>query len=113
MAVHAEDIILVACYGIIFLCGTIGNTLVIKFLSTKAQWNKAANKLLTVLAINDFLSSICVPLLQIQYVVSVSLNPVGKWYLGKGLCYTLPGLQVTFLVATSWLLILVSIEWFR
>ena len=113
MELNAGDIFLIICYGVVFLSGTIGNGLVVKWFGTKKERKRAGNKLVVVLAINDFLSSIFVPLLQIHFIISLSLTPRYLWYLGEGLCRTLFGIQVTFLIATSWLLIAISLERYR
>ena len=107
------DIVLSIFYGLVFLLGTLGNAFVIKWFGVKEERKKAGNKLVVVLAVNDFLSSIFVPLLQFHNIVSKALDPPGVWYIGKDLCISLAGLQQAFLIATSFLLMTIAIERFR
>ena len=113
MKLAALDVVLITCYGLVAVSGTVGNGLVIKWFGTKEERQKAGNKLVVVLAMNDFLSSIFVPLVQIHFIISLSLEPKYAWYLGEGLCRSLYGLQKTFLISPSWLLIAISIERYR
>ena len=113
MAVTAVDIILILTYGLVVIFGTIGNMLVIAWFGFGEKRKNPGSKLVVALAINDFLASLFVPLLQIQYIVSPSLNPPYAWYLGKTLCHLLAGTQFTFLVATPYLLIAISVERLR
>ena len=113
MVYKVVDIILIVCYAFVFLSGTVGNGFVISWFGRKSERRKAGNKLVVMLAINDLLSSIFVPLSQIHYLISYSINPAAAWYLGRFLCYLLPGMGRTFLYATSFLLIAISIERYR
>ena len=113
MALNGVDIVLTICYGFVFLSGTVGNSFVINWFGKKSERKKAGNKLVVMLAINDLISSVLVPLSQIHYLISASINPPGVWYLGKVLCYSLPGIGRTFLYATSFYLIAISLERYR
>ena len=113
MVYKVVDIILIVCYAFVFLSGTVGNGFVIRWFGRKGERRKAGNKLVVMLAINDLLSSVLVPLSQIHYLISASINPPGVWYLGKVLCYSLPGIGRTFLYATSFYLIAISLERYR
>ena len=55
--------------------------------STKDERKKAGNKLVIELAINEFLSSIFIPMFQINQMVNDSISPPDAWYLGKTLCH--------------------------
>ena len=113
MAITEVDIILIVTYGLVVIFGTIGNMLVIAWFGIGEKRKNPGSKLVVVLAINDFLASIFVPFLQINWIVSFSLNPQDAWYLGKTLCHSLYGIQLTFLVATPYLLIAISMERLR
>ena len=110
---NTEDCFFLVCYCLVFLFGTIGNCVVIQRFGSKAERKKAGNKLVMVLAVNDFLASIFVPLMEVHNIIRVSLHPPYAWYLGKGMCHILHNLQLTFLIATSMLLIAISMERFR
>ena len=109
----AVEVALLIFNGIVLTSGTVGNILVIRWFGTKEERKKAGNKLVVALAINDFLSSIFVPLFQIHNVIRLALDPPQAWYLGEVFCYLNFGLPVTFLMVTSFLLIAISVERFR
>ena len=106
-------IVVILLYGITTVLGTIGNALVIKSFTIGSQKNLAGSRLITILAANDFLASIFLPLYEVHSLISVNLQPVYAWYLGKALCHTLVGSQIFFLVATSWLLVAIASERYR
>ena len=110
MSLNSEDIILTIFYGFVVILGTIRNALVVKWFWAREE---AGSKLVVVLAINDFLASLLVPLNKIHGAVRHSLEPSDAWYLGQCLCYILHGMQMTFLYTTSWILIAIAIERFR
>ena len=110
---HMSKIFLISVYGIVFVLGAAGNSFVAMMFGTKQERKKPGSKLVIVLAVNDFMSSIFVPLLQIQYLVSRSINVPKLWFLGKFLCHSLSGLQISCLLATSLLLTTISLERFR
>ena len=125
MVFSVPDIILIICYGLIFICGTIGNIFVISWFGASEKRGKAGSKLVIVLAINDFLSSIFVPIYQIHFIIRFSLvskdakGVLGafftrsSWYVGKTLCHLDLGIQSVFITATALLLIVISIERYR
>ena len=112
MGITVVDIILIITYGIVVIFGTVGNSLIIIWFGIREKQKYPSSKLVVVLAVNDFLASIFVPLLQIHYIISASLDPPYAWYLGKTLCHSL-GIQLTFLIATPYLLIAISVERLR
>ena len=107
MVYSAINIIQISFYSFIFIFGTIGNAFVVRWFGVPSEIGKAGNKLVVILAINDFLSSIFVPLHHIHRIVSKE-----TWHIRKALCALL-GLYYTFLFATSFLLVAISIERFR
>ena len=113
MVFTGVDVALIICYALVFLFGTIGNCFVVRWFGNQKERQKAGNKLVTALAVNDFLSSIVVPLWQIHHIFRDSLQPKHAWYIGRGLCYSLPGLGMIFLHVTSFLLVAISLERYR
>ena len=110
MVTNTVDIIQITSYCFVFISGTIGNAFVVRWFGAPTKIGNAGNKLVVVLAINDFFSSIFVPLYSIHTIVSYF---EGTWHLGKFFCHSLPGLNLTFLYATSFLLVAISMERFR
>ena len=106
------EVLLLALYTVIFIIGVAGNILVARFFGASNLKKKAGSRLVIALAINDLLASVLVPINQIHSIISRNLNPVAAWYLGKPLCYTMIGISFTFLLATGWLLVAISIERF-
>ena len=109
---NAFSITIIVIYSFAFLLGVSGNLFVVKWFGNKRERKKAGNKLVVVLAINDLLSSIFVPMGQIHYMAMNFVSPPRAWYLGRELCYTLNGLQFTFIVATSLFLVMIALERF-
>ena len=112
MVSNAVDIIQITLYGFVFISGTIGNAFVVRWFGAPSEIGKAGNKLVVVLAVNDFFSSIFYPFYHIHYIVR-HFAIGGTWHLGKFFCHSLLGLYLTFLYATSFLLVAISIERFR
>ena len=110
MVSNPVDIIQRTLYGLVFISGTIGNAFFVKWFGAPCEIGKAGNKFVVVLAVNDFFSSIFFPLNSIQNIVS---RFEGTWHLEKFFCHSLLGLCFTFLYATSFLLVAISIERFR
>ena len=113
MAFNEKDIGLTVIYGIVVIFGIVGNSLVIRWFGFGEERGKPGNKLVVVLAVNDCLASICVPLLQIQNIAGRALSPPHAWYLGQGFCHLLFGVQLSLLFATPLLLIAISVERYR
>ena len=112
MVSNTVDIIQITLYCFVFISGTVGNAFVMRWFGAPSEIGKAGNKLVVVLAVNDFFSSIFVPFYYIHYIVR-HFAIGGAWHLGKFFCHTLLGLYFTFLYATSFLLVAISIKRFR
>ena len=112
MSYALMQVSLVVLYSLVALLGTIGNTLVVKWFGEKNMRQKAGNKMVVVLAVNDFVSSIIVPLLRIAYVIR--LNHFSEIVVLRAtLCHFGAGVMETFLIATSWLLVAISVDRLR
>ena len=111
----AEKITLLICYTILIISGTVGNSMVIKWFISKREI--AGSKFVIVLAITDLLNSIASSLVVIHGVVSDGLHPrlhwPPRWYLGEIICRLIMGFPNTFLCASPWLLVAISIERYR
>ena len=112
MSYALMQVSLVVLYSLVALLGTIGNTLVVKWFGEKNMRQKAGNKMVVVLAVNDFVSSIIVPFLRISYIIRLD-DFSQKVVLRKTLCYFAAGIMETFLIATSWLLVAISVDRLR
>ena len=103
---------LVVLYSLVTLLGTVGNILVVKWFGKKNMRQKAGNKMVVVLAVNDFASSIFVPFLRISSLIRLQeFSQVVV--LRKALCYFSGGIMETFLIASSWLLVAISFDRLR
>ena len=107
------NITLLVCYSLIFTLGVCGNLLVVKWFYEQYKQKMAGSALVMVLAVNDLLASIIVPLTQIHYIISLNTQPKRAWYLGRMLCYTMRGFGILFLLATSWILIAIASERYK
>ena len=111
---HPQDlrilIPLILCCTIVFLIGVPGNAMVIYVLGLCRKQHRSSNGNVFIvnLAVADILASATVPLVIIHDLLSN-----GKWNLGSFLCYLLPGLNPVTLVASSWALVVISIDRYR
>ena len=106
------QISLVVLYSLVVLFGTVGNILVVRSFGKKNMRQKAGNKMVVVLAVNDCVSSIIVPFLRISSIIR--LEEFSHFIvLRKTLCYLSAGIMETFLIASSWLLVAISFDRLR
>ena len=101
---------LVSCCIIVFIIGVPGNAMVIYVLgfSQKQQRNNNGNAFIVNLAIADVFASAAVP-----FVIIHDLLYIPRWHLGSFLCHLLPVLNPITLVASSWALVIISIDRYR
>lgn len=101
---------LVACCIFVFVVGVPGNAMVIYILGfrQRRQRKNNGNAFVVNLAVADFLASAAVP-----FVIIHDLIYVPKWRLGAFLCHFLPSLNPITLVASSWALVIISIDRYR
>ena len=59
---------LIAFYPLVIAFGTMGNVLVVEWFGKQRIRKKAGNKIVVVLAVNDFVSSIIIPILRILHI---------------------------------------------
>ena len=104
--------------SILIASGTVGNVCIIyKFGFTERRHN-AGSALVVALAVNDFLSSILMPMDALIWIY-LSAKYSGEDYqlypypLGKGMCYILQSVSHMFMMASSWLMAAISIERLR
>ena len=69
MALTSMEISLVVLYLLVIVFGTVGNVLVVIWFRKKNMRQKAGNKLVVVLAVNDFVSSIIIPIMRISSII--------------------------------------------
>ena len=106
------EITLVVLYVLLVVFGTVGNILVVKWFGKKRMRQKAGNKMVVVLAVNDFVSSIIIPLLRISSIFRLKYYSRST-FIRKILCNFGSGVMETFLIASSWLLVAISIDRLR
>ena len=106
-------IALLCFYPLVAVLGVGGNVYVIKWFYSKQKRNIAGSSLVVVLACNDLLASIMVPSAQIHLIISFNKYPFNAWYLGELLCSTLQEFSVVFLLATSWILVVIALERYK
>ena len=101
---HYHTAAWITVYGLIFITGTIGNGIVIKsFLAKSAQ---PGCRFVVALALVDLISSIWIPLINIVLALYKSVH----WPLGKICCYILRPFGISFMFASAWLLVAISLE---
>ena len=109
---NTRELVYLILYGMMIPLGVIGNGLTIKYFRFSPRWEQAGTKLLVVLAVNDLISSIYVPLEKMyDHYNKIVDNPF--WTLGMPMCYLMHSVTEMFFVATSWLLVIIAYERFR
>ena len=101
-------------YTLVFLCGTIGNALVIKYNISSSTTKRNGSKFVVVLAIVDLISSIWVPFVEVNRILFY--RPYirdSHWPYGKIPCYVLNGYFYGMFYSSAWLLVAVGIERIR
>ena len=96
-------------YSIILVVGILGNGLVCYVLIFKKKRKNTGDIFIISLAMTDFISSIFIPLVQINDLV----GDAKIWYLGEIGCFVLPAMFPMTLTASSWLLVLISLDRYR
>ena len=101
---------LIFCCTMVFLIGVPGNSMVIYVLGLRQRRHRSNNGNIFIvnLAVADILASAAVPL-----VIIHDLLCIGRWNLGSFLCHLLPALNPVTLVASSWALVVISIDRYR
>ena len=101
---------LITLCAVVFVIGVPGNLIVAYVLGIKKR-NSAnnSNAFIVCLAVADLLASFCVPLVTIHDLLSSDY----LWHLGTVLCYLLTPLLPVTLIASSWSLVLISIDRYR
>ena len=107
------DILYIFLYVCVFVVGVLGNILVMKWFLEPDKRNRPGSVMVITLAFNDMLASIIVPLFRIHLIVAATIRPLDAWYLGRTLCYTIRGFNLAFVLATSWILVVIATERYR
>eukprot|EP00794_Sanderia_malayensis_P015749 gene15749-17338_t len=95
---------------VVFLIGVPGNLMVSYVLGIKKKRNSKNNgdTFIVCLAVADLLASFFVPFVTIHDVINYP-----HWYLGEFMCYLLTPLLPLTLIASSWSLVLISLDRYR
>lgn len=100
-------IILIAAYSFVFICGIVGNTVVLYVIHRKKTRKTMSDVLIASSAFADLLASVNVPFVMIYDL----LCPV--WHLGYALCKILPSMNGFSICASAWSLVFISIDRLR
>ena len=98
------------CCSIVFMIGVPGNAMVIYVIGmkNKANRNNDGSAFIVSLAVADLLASFFVP-----FVIAYDFLSPRAWYLGQVMCHLLPALNPINLIASSWTLVLISLDRYR
>eukprot|EP00794_Sanderia_malayensis_P009318 gene9318-10301_t len=107
-----NNILMVCLYSVISLVGILGNGYVCVRIVTKSAKISHFTILLISLASADLLSCLVSPIALVHDLITLSFGH-GKWYLGDVMCVLLPALTPMLLAASTWTLVVISIERFR
>ena len=109
--------IFISVYSLIFLVGSIGNSLTIILFGFTQRKNESGAKLVIVLALTDLVSSILVPMYWIYFYYCELLLTTGKPPLSFPFsnlgCYMTMGCLEIFTRASSILLVAISLQRLR
>ena len=108
------DIFYTCLYSTIFGIGFFGNIIVIWWFSKPMRRKRAGSVMVITLATNDMLASIVIPSLRIYSIIAARTTSAWRaWYLERVTCYTIDGMNMTFVLATSWILVIIAGERYR
>ena len=100
----------------IIISGTVGNICVIRMFGFTKRRHRAGSALVVALAINDFLSSILIPVDALGWIILAMLylrDEFQPYPFGRGMCYVLTSVIPLFMMASSWLMAAISMERLR
>ena len=103
------DIIELCFFSFAILVGTVGNTLVIKHFAFGDSSDRPGSRLVIVLAVIDFVSSIWIPSIVLIRIIYRLPNKFTHWP-SEEMTWKLAMLYPSLLYATSWLLLAISLE---
>ena len=118
MTLHAAKSTIVIFYTIVFICGTVGNALVIRNYASSSTSGQNGAKFVIVLAIIDLISSVWVPFVEVNKILFFRpyvriIETYSHWPYGKIPCYVLHGSFNMMFFASAWLLVAIGIERMR
>ena len=93
-------------YSLIFLFGASGNAVVLFVLGVKKKRKTRFDILLISLACADFCASVFGPMMMIGDLA----GGLKRWYFGAAMCKLLPAISPITLIASSWLLTVISYD---
>ena len=116
LGIGTKYIIEYTLMSFIIVCGTVGNICVIRMFGFTKRRHHAGSALVVTLAVNDFLSSIFIPidaLFWITFLMRIEKGNFLSYPFGKAMCYMLKSANPLFMMASSWLMAAISIERLR
>lgn len=96
-------------YVSVFFFGVFGNMIVFYVVGYRKKKRSGGDLYILSLACADFLSSIFVPMVMLNDL----LTDFSGWLYGEVMCYILPAINPGTLSASSWSLVLISLDRYR
>ena len=110
-SLNAKEWLLVTAFSLVFLCGVVGNSLVIYIFGYKKKslHSSSTERLIFYLAVIDFFASIFNPLL----FVYLTITRYVKWHFGYVGCKVLPAFGPITTTASAGMLLLFAVDRYR
>lgn len=96
-------------YGLVFFFGTVGNIIVFYVIGYRKKKRNGGDFYILSLACADFLSSVFVPMVMLNDLIT----DFSDWFYGEMMCHALPAITPVTLCASSWSLVLISLDRYR
>ena len=96
-------------YVLVLVLGTFGNAIVFYVIGYRKKKRNGGDVYILSLACADFLSSVFIPMIMLNDLLT---NMTG-WVYGEVLCYVLPTAYPVTMGASAWFLVLISLDRYR
>ena len=110
-SLNAREWLLVTAFSLVFLCGVVGNSLVVYIFGYKKKslHSSSTERLIFYLAVIDFFASIFNPLLYVYLTITRYV----KWHFGYVGCKVLPAFGPITTTASAGMLLLFAVDRYR